>query len=1461
MAETSKDIRLLISGELKNARAFKETAALISDLTDEIGKQAQAASRGEASMERLAEAVAELKQAGDSLVAAQGLVDSLRKTDERLVKAAASAEKAQKRFEEFAEKLKGAETVTQAQSDKLARLETAAQKTTTSLANLTRIAAEQRAGLVELGLSADHLAENTEQIVTSARQAGEALASVTKITKDNTEAAREYQGQLQRAAEIRKQQATADEQAARNEQVSARRRVADMESILRANQSSFNDFLAQEARGLQMQERSRAAAREAAEAFRQAGEKAIASARGYTTLADASSRLGPAMTAAAAGVGNILDKASEERKTLSGLEQQLTGLTQVVEGIKGPLKDYEVTLKSIGAIQSEIARKADLVDAFSNQVAAVRAARAEFVAARTEALRLGQAMAAATKPSDELAAANRKAQQNLASASRELTNQFQKAQQLRQTLQQAGLATNNLADTQRRLEAAARQTTTTAGRLTAAFEKHGRSTEGGALFGLSPYALQNLGYQINDVFTQLGSGASIMQTLAQQGGQILQIFPGAFAAIGTYALPLTAALAALVVVVGSLNRAAENAAALRQYSGTLALIPGSAGTTAASLVRVQREITNMGASWEDAGKVVNDAIERSFRPERIAEFAKYAQNLADIKPGLALTDAFKLVADAAQRGYPAVLKLQEATGLFTAAQMEALRAANEQGKALEEQRIVTEALGRTNEAAEKSTGAWTRAWRDFKSALDAVFERLSNTAPVQLAISAFNALAGAISTASRAVKNFVLPDAAASAQDALATAQKRLAEFDRNQAGTAFGGVATSPMAQRARARLLEDVAKAQEALNAAQKEGVKPAEDVTVATERQQAANQRALVATRRRIDGETDLTNEQKVQKAVREALAAAEAEGADAATKEEIARRAREAQEEENRTNDYKRNAAARATAAKDGANSARIEAAAIRARNAAVAEGVTSQKALREIMTSAREEERGRIAQERAGASAAKARLSQEQSVANQISSLIAAANRKDTQSLENRLAAVNEQYERIFRAIEKFRASGGSSISGVPLSQIEAQVRAQLTLLQQQETQKFYEQQMNELVQQRTALFRAVRDEQQSGLIDGATAIDRIRQISDDLAPRMRDIATQAVAFATSLKGAAPNPRLEAFLAQMRQAGGLTGGTAGPRAASAPSPTQQASTQAVGDSEREINRLFQERNATVSAFNNLVRDGTLSYTEAQTKIRAAYESSEPAIQQAISDFQKTNNSAYELGATTQSAFDLANAKIANFSSKVAYVDPQMQRIGKAIDDAFVNSAGTAIDSISQSIAGMIDGTMTAAEGFEAIGQAALQMGADILKAIAMAIVQEQALIAVQTIRRSLGAFHGGGLVGGTQGVRRTNIDPSVFAFAPRYHNGSNGPVGLRPDEQAAILQKGEEVLTADNPRNLANIAKGGGQAAGGGELAIRNVLVTDPNFVPDAMASSSGEKVIITAIRRNAPGIKQALGIR
>lgn len=60
-------------------------------------------------------------------------------------------------------------------------------------------------------------------------------------------------------------------------------------------------------------------------------------------------------------------------------------------------------------------------------------------------------------------------------------------------------------------------------------------------------------------------------------------------------------------------------------------------------------------------------------------------------------------------------------------------------------------------------------------------------------------------------------------------------------------------------------------------------------------------------------------------------------------------------------------------------------------------------------------------------------------------------------------------------------------------------------------------------------------------------------------------------------------------------------------------------------------------------------------------------------------------------------------------------------------------------------------------------------------------------------------HSGGIAGQLTGSKTVN--PLAFLSAPRYHSG--GIAGLRPREVPAILEQGEEVLTRDDPRHIAN----------------------------------------------------------
>ena len=109
------------------------------------------------------------------------------------------------------------------------------------------------------------------------------------------------------------------------------------------------------------------------------------------------------------------------------------------------------------------------------------------------------------------------------------------------------------------------------------------------------------------------------------------------------------------------------------------------------------------------------------------------------------------------------------------------------------------------------------------------------------------------------------------------------------------------------------------------------------------------------------------------------------------------------------------------------------------------------------------------------------------------------------------------------------------------------------------------------------------------------------------------------------------------------------------------------------------------------------------------------------------------------------------------------------------------------------------------------------------------------------------------------MNRTRSAPATwFANAPRMHTG--GVVGLAPDEVPTILQKGEEVLSAGDPRNVMN----GGGSTGGANVTvpgpvIYNMLDQD-ELAQAVMSNPATGSATVNIIRSNRKQIKQILGI-
>lgn len=116
------------------------------------------------------------------------------------------------------------------------------------------------------------------------------------------------------------------------------------------------------------------------------------------------------------------------------------------------------------------------------------------------------------------------------------------------------------------------------------------------------------------------------------------------------------------------------------------------------------------------------------------------------------------------------------------------------------------------------------------------------------------------------------------------------------------------------------------------------------------------------------------------------------------------------------------------------------------------------------------------------------------------------------------------------------------------------------------------------------------------------------------------------------------------------------------------------------------------------------------------------------------------------------------------------------------------------------------------------------------------------------------FHQGGVVG-AGASRGRMVDPRVWIGAPRFHSG-----GIAGNEVAAILKKGEEVLTEDDPRHAKN--------GGGGGMGVKVELINQgtPQRATGSQARFDGRQMVVQVftedIAENGPmsrAIQDTLG--
>jgi tape measure domain-containing protein len=502
---------------------------------------------------------------------------------------------------------------------------------------------------------------------------------------------------------------------------------------------------------------------------------------------------------------------------------------------------------------------------------------------------------------------------------------------------------------------------------------------------------------------------------------------------------------------------------------------------------------------------------------------------------------------------------------------------------------------------------------------------------------------------------------------------------------------------------------------------------------------------------------------------------------------------------------------------------------------------------------------------------------EQSLADKLNNINKKVEKDYKDSLDARLEATRRSFKDIEDTIVKAQKAGVTSVDGTPLAQFKAQVAALKEQAVQQETIAFNtealkkgEQAVNDLMKERKDLIAEVTADQAAGLIDNVTAYEKIKKINEELVPVINLAADGMAKFAANLKstpGISDN-KLDALVAKMQKISSA-GDVFGPKSGSA-----EAGMTLFNQTLAETNNILQQRNAEVATYNQMVDLGVMTHTDAQAKIKTAFDATQPSIDKAVASMKELLAVMAQDGNIPQEKLNALNAQLVLLQTNAKYADKELTAVKDAFESSFSKGFEDVVNGMADAFAGLIRGTMSWGDALKSVGSIALKALGSIAQAVAETITK---MIALRIVSSIFGAFggdatagasttgwtftptvsHAGGVVGDVAS-RSRSISAMAFAGAPRYHTGT--VVGLSSDEQAAILQKGEEVLSKDNPRNIMNQTKAGVAKIGAqGPQTIRNILVTDPNMIPDAMQSARGEQTLVSVIGKNRGKVRKILG--
>lgn len=416
MGIESKDVELRVRARDYSKKTLDDVTASLRGLSKAQEEQLAAAKRGEVSTKELEVGYRKIESALQALSKQGALIKVFEDQSKALADVTAKLDKARRAQTEFKNSLSGTETLTKAQVSQQKALAAEVSRTEKAQQAAQTRLERTTASLASYGIASDKVVASQKRIKDAIADGNKALAQQDKAIDVNAQALL--------------QKANADRAAAENL---------------------------------------------VTQAMHRSGQQAEATARGYQTLArSVGSIRGDDLRKQ---LDSIANPSKAALSNMDGLGKAVDSLGKRVAAINGPVKQYRQTMAELEAAQRGAANIAGQIDGYRRQMEAVRSARTEYAAARTEVMNLAAQMKAGNVDTANFATQMSKAQNALKTSATAMQQQVTAARQLRNDLRQAGVDTKNLAAAEQTLIRNTRETAKAVTSLSDAFEKNGAAVE------------------------------------------------------------------------------------------------------------------------------------------------------------------------------------------------------------------------------------------------------------------------------------------------------------------------------------------------------------------------------------------------------------------------------------------------------------------------------------------------------------------------------------------------------------------------------------------------------------------------------------------------------------------------------------------------------------------------------------------------------------------------------------------------------------------------------------------------------------------------------------------------------------------------------------------------------------------------------------------------------------------------